>query len=94
MTSAFYHIKTLPTHVKYLGADFRKVNGNTQHFVYIFLPFWVLSPVYVMTKIMKPISAYISAMGICHSIYFDDGQALAGSQGQASQKYLTMINYK
>ena len=83
LASAYHHIKIYPGHVKYLGAAFKKQDGTTQYFVYIFLPFGLSSAVHVMTKIMKPVSAFIASKGIRHTIYLDDGRVVAGSQAQA-----------
>jgi hypothetical protein len=35
-----------------------------------------------MTKIIKPLTAYLSNLGICHSIYLDDGRIVASSKQQ------------
>ena len=92
LSSAYHHIRILPQHVKYLGAAFKKEDGSTQYFVYNFLPFGASSAVHVMTKIMKPVSAYIATQGIRHTIYLDDGRVLAGSQHQAAQDYLAVLD--
>ena len=93
LTSAYHHhhIKILLTHTKYLGAVFKKTDGSIQYFVYKFLPFGVSSAVHVMTKVMKPVSAYIANQGIRHTIYLDDGRVLANSQAQIAQDYATVV---
>ena len=85
LASAYHHIKIFPGHVKYLGAAYEKPDGSKQYFVYLYLPFGLASAVHVMTKVMKPVSAFIAAQGIRHTIYLDDGRVVAGSKLQAAQ---------
>ena len=82
LSSAYHHIKIWKGHVKYLGAAFQKEDGSTQYFVYNFLPFGISSAVHVMTKVMKPFSAFLSAQGIKHSIYLDDGRVCSATKDQ------------
>lgn len=91
LASAYHHIKIYPEHVKYLGAAFKKTDGSTQYFVFEFLPFGLASAVHVMTKIMKPLSAYIASKGIRHTIYLDDGRVTADSKPQAGQDLETVL---
>ena len=83
LASAYHHIKILPAHVKYLGAAFQNEDGSTQYFVFNFLPFGIASAVHVMTKVMKPVSAYLMSQGIKNSIYLDDGRVVSPSEEQA-----------
>lgn len=87
LSSAYHHIKMLDKHTKFLGAAFEKPDGSTQFFIFKFLPFGVSSAVHVMTKIMKPVSAYIAQKGIKHTIYLDDGRVIASSKFKAQEHY-------
>jgi hypothetical protein len=93
LTSAYHHIKILEAHVKYLGAAFQNEDGSTQFFVYNFLPFGISSAVHVMTKVTKPLSAFLSSQGIRHSIYLDDGRVCADSKEQAATDLLKIYDY-
>jgi hypothetical protein len=43
-----------------------------------------------MTKILKPVNAYIHGRGIRHSIYLDDGRITAASKIQAEENRITV----
>ena len=90
LSSAYHHIKILPAHVKYLGAAFQREDGSTQYFVFNFLPFGISSAVHVMTKVMKPFSAFLSSLGIRHTIYLDDGRVCSHSKEQAAKDLETV----
>ena len=67
----------------FLGAAFEKEGGQTQYFEFLYLAFGIGSAVHCITKLFKPINAYLHGKGINHSIYIDDGRALAKTQEEA-----------
>lgn len=84
ITSAYYNIKIHPDQVKYLGASIT-IEGRTQYFTFCYLPFGLNSAVFAVTKLWKPITAYIHKNGIRFSIYIDDGRILAEDAIQAER---------
>ena len=90
LSSAYHHIKICKQHVRFLGAAFQKEDGTTQYFVFHFLPFGIASAVHVMTKVMKPFTAFLSGQGIKHAIYLDDGRVCSGSREQAIKDLQTI----
>jgi len=82
LSSCYYHIKIYPDHQRFLGASFIDENGEKKYFFYKHLPFGIASAVHVVTKLFKPILAFIHAQGIRFSIYIDDGRFLAGNMEQ------------
>lgn len=85
LKSAYHHIRMVPQQTKYLGAAFEKEDGELQYFVFLYLAFGVASAVHCITKLFKPINAYLHGKGINHSIYIDDGRSLAGTQIEAEE---------
>ena len=83
LKSAYHHIKIHKEHVNYLGAAFEDENGKKVYFVFQFLPFGLSSAVHCITKLFKPINAYLHGNGIRHSIYIDDGRILAETEAEA-----------
>ena len=83
LKSAYHHIKIVEHQTKYLGAAFEKEDGQIQYFIYLYLAFGVGSAVHCITKLFKPINAYLHGKGINHSIYIDDGRSLAKTQEEA-----------
>jgi hypothetical protein len=59
LKAAYHHIKIHPTQTKFLGAAIPKPNGETQYFIFLFLPFGLSSAVHCITKILKPVNAYL-----------------------------------
>lgn len=85
LKAAYHHIKIHPSQIKYLGAAIKKPEGGTQYFVFQFLPFGLCSAVHCITKLFKPINAYIHEKGIRHSVYLDDGRIVADTMSEAEK---------
>ena len=64
LKSAYHHIKIHPSQTKYLGAAIKRPDGTIQYFVFLFLLFGLSSAVHCITKLFKPINAYIHEKGI------------------------------
>ena len=63
LKSAFYHIRIADDQHRFLGASITKSDGAKVYFTYTHLPFGLKCAVHAITKIMKPIVAYLQ--GIC-----------------------------
>ena len=86
LKAAYHQIKIRPSQTKYLGAAIKSPDGTTKYFVYLFLPFGLGSAVHCITKLFKPINAYIHNQGIRHSIYIDDGRITSDTKCQAEEE--------
>jgi len=80
LTSAYYHVKITESQRKYLGAHIVDENGESLYFIYNHLPFGLKCAVHCITKIMKPLLAFLHKQGIRIGIYIDDGRVLGGSK--------------
>lgn len=85
LKSAFHHIKIFEAHTTYLGAAYTKEDGTTQYIVFMYLPFGLGTAVHCITKLFKPINAYLHKHGIRHTIFIDDGRILARSLREAEE---------
>lgn len=85
LSSAYYHIRIHPDHTKFLGAAFEDEFGNEIFVEYQVLPFGLASAVHAITKVFKPILAYLNGQGIRSSIFIDDGRILAQSAEAAER---------
>ncbi len=80
LKAAYHHVRIHPSQTKYLGdapkylGYIPKPVGGTQYFVFLYLPFGLSSAVHCLTKLSKPLNAYIHGKGIRHSIYLEDGR--------------------
>ena len=63
LKSAYHHIKICKEQVKFLGASFDNEKGEKIYFVFLYLPFGLGSAVHCITKIFKPINAYLHSLG-------------------------------
>jgi hypothetical protein len=92
LKSAFFHIKITESQRTYLGAAYINTEGRKVYFVFNFLPFGLGSAVHAITKMFKPINAYIHSLGIRHSIFVDDGRILARTAEQAEKDRATVYD--
>jgi len=88
LKAAYHHVRIHPSQTKYLGASIPKPDGGTQYFVFLYLPFGLSSAVHCLTKLFKPLNAYIHGKGIRHSIYLDDGRIIAETKCRAEEQRL------
>jgi hypothetical protein len=87
LKSAYFHIKIFPGHTKFLGAKFVNKTGKVTYFEFLFLPFGLSSAVRCMTKLFKPIKAYLSEKGIRHTIFIDDGRVVSQTAEQSKEDF-------
>ena len=85
LSNAYFHIAIYKEHQTYLGACYEREDGKKQYFQFQYLPFGLSTAVYIMTKIMKPVQAFLAEKGIRHSIFIDDGRVVARSKEQAQE---------
>ncbi len=83
LKSAFYHVRVHEDHWPYLGAAITNTDGSTTYFVYMHLPFGLKCAVHGITKLWKPVTAYLQRAGLRMSIYIDDGRILAKNEEEA-----------
>ncbi len=92
LTNAYYHIKINPKQTKYLGACFEDEQGQAIYIEYQVLPFGLASAVHAITKMFKPIVAYLTEKDVRMTIYIDDGRILAESQEKIEQARVETYN--
>jgi hypothetical protein len=90
--SAYHHIKIHPLQTKYLGAAFVRPDGGKQYFFFKYLPFGLSSAVHCITKLFKPINAFIPASDIRHSNYLDDGRIVSETEEKAEEDRVIVYN--
>jgi len=72
LKSCYYHIKIHPSQTKYFGIRLA-IDGIDTCLEFQYLPFGLNSAVHCVTKVWKPLIAYIQKRGIPLSVYIDDG---------------------
>ena len=79
LSSAFHHVKIFEPHQKFLGFSLpgKEPGDPDRYFIFLVMPFGLASAVKCITRITRPLCCYLADKGIRHSIYIDDGNALA-----------------
>jgi len=72
LKSCYFHIKIHPSQTKYFGVRLT-IDGVDTGMEFAYLPFGLNSAVHCVTKVWKPVIAYIQKRGIPLSVYIDDG---------------------
>ena len=85
LKSAYYHIRITEEQHQFLGASIVNSDGSKLYFVYRHLPFGLKCAVHAITKIWKPVIAFLQALGIRSSIYIDDGRLLSETKLKAEE---------
>ncbi len=83
LQSAYYNIKIKEDHQKFLGAAVTNEDKSKTSFVYKVLPFGLALAVHAITKLWKPILAYLHLKDIPTTIYIDDGKIISKTKEQA-----------
>ena len=87
LKSFYYHLMIYPPHQTYLGIAADMPDGSRQFYQYTVLPFGLAPAAAIMTRIVKPILAYLASLGIRASIYLDDLKINAASKAIAWEHY-------
>jgi len=90
LKSCYFHVKLHPSQVKYFGVKLA-IDGIDTYMVFQYLPFGLSSAVHCITKVLKPLIAYLQRRGIPISVYIDDG--IFGAQDPASWERVWAIIY-
>jgi len=78
LRSAYYHVRLYDAHQQYFGVAFT-INGSIRYYQFQCLPFGLNSAVHCLTKIWKPLLAYLHKKNVKLSICIDDGLFVAES---------------
>jgi len=72
LKSCYFHVKIDPALTTFFGVKLA-IEGVTTYMVFDYLPFGLSSAVHCITKLWKPVVAYLQLRGIPISLYIDDG---------------------
>ena len=87
LKSFYYHLGIAPSHKKFLGVASDQPDGMRQYFQYSVLAFGIAPAAAIMTRLVKPLIAYLASNGIKVSIYLDDAKVNAASKKLAWTHY-------
>jgi len=72
LKSCYFHVKIDPDLTTFFGVKLA-IQGVPTYMVFDYLPFGLSSAVHCITKLWKPVVAYLQKRGIPISVYIDDG---------------------
>ena len=87
LKSFYYHLMIHPDYRTYLGIAADLPDGSRRFYHYTVLPFGLAPAAAIMTRIVKPILAYLASLGIRASIYLDDLKVNAPTKSLAWEHY-------
>ena len=87
LKSFYYHLMIYPPHQTFLGIAANMPDGSRRFYQYTVLPFGLAPAAAIMTRIVKPILAYLASLGIRASIYLDDLKINAATKSLAWEHY-------
>ena len=87
LKSFYYHLLNYPPHQTFLGIAADLSDGSRRFYQYTVLPFGLAPAAAIMTRLVKPILAYLASLGIRASIYLDDLKVNASSKAKAWDHY-------
>jgi hypothetical protein len=90
LENQFFHVRLAPGMWKYLAFAVPAADGSTQYFQYEVMAYGVKPAITVVTRLLRPIKAYMHNLGIRFSIYADDGR-IAASSAQLSSKQTSFL---
>ena len=83
----YYHLMIYPPHQPFLGIAADLPDGSRRFYQYTVLPFGLAPAAAIMTRLVKPILAYLASLGIRASIYLDDLKINAATKAIAWEHY-------
>lgn len=92
LKSCYFHIKIRPSQTKYFGIKL-DLDGIPTYFEFAYLPFGLNSAVHCVTKVWKPLIAYVQKRGVPLSVYIDDGifGAIDAQDWEAKRKFIWQV---
>ena len=87
LKSFYYHLMIYPPHQTFLGIAADLPDGSRRFYHYTVLPFGLAPAAAIMTRLVKPILAYLASLGIRASIYLDDLKVNAPTKALAWEHY-------
>ena len=87
LKSFYYHLMIFPQHRTFLGIAADLPDGSRRFYEYTVLPFGLAPAAAIMTRLVKPILAYLASLGIRASIYLDDLKVNAQTKALAWEHY-------
>jgi hypothetical protein len=87
LANQFFHVNLNPADRKFFGFALPAEDGNFDCYQFKVMAYGYSPAVEVVTRLLRPVKAYLHQLGIKLSIFVDDGRVSAGSRKEAWDKF-------
>jgi hypothetical protein len=87
LTNQFFHVKLNPADRKFFGFALPSGEGKSDFFQFTVMAYGYSPAVKVVTRLLKPVKAYLHQLGIKLSIFVDDGSVSAAGKQETWEKF-------
>jgi hypothetical protein len=95
LANQFFHVKLHQEDRKFFGFELPGNDGTLEFYQFTVMAYGYSLAVEVVTRLPRPVKAYLHQLGIKLSIYVDDGRVSASTEGEAWDQFqfaLTVIH--
>jgi hypothetical protein len=87
LANQFFHVQLRREDRKYFGFALPSEDGGTDYYQFKVMAYGYSPAVEVVTRLLKPVKAYLHQLGIKISIFVDDGRISASSREECWEKF-------
>jgi hypothetical protein len=80
LANQFFHVKLHEADKKFFGFELPGKNGEPEYYRFTVMAYGYSPAVEVVTRLLRPVKAYLHQLGIKLSLYVDDGRVSASSK--------------
>ena len=92
LENMYFHVRLHPDSVKYFGFGLPDEFGNMVYYQFLVMCYGFRSAVEVVTRLTKPVKAWLHEQGIRTSIYLDDNLTLAETATECKWKFKLVLH--
>ena len=87
LKNQFFHVQLHESMKKFFGFAVPEADGTVSYYYFNILVYGCKPAVAIVTKLLKPVKAFLYSIGIRLTLYIDDGRVVAGSAAEAAAKF-------
>jgi hypothetical protein len=87
LANQLFHVRLKQEEQKYFGFAIPAENGRTDYYKFKVMAYGYSPAVEVVTRLLKPVPAYLHGLGIKISIFVDDGRVSAAGKEECWEKF-------
>jgi hypothetical protein len=87
LANQFFHVRLNPADRKFFGFALPSGEGTSDYFQFTVMAYGYSPAVEVVTRLLKPVKAYLHQLGIKLSIFVDDGRVSAAGKQETWEKF-------